>query len=231
MTSGIKIAGTGLEIQLAQLDRVKTAIRKLPVLPDRECLIDTHAKQICLIALIFDWPPHWQHNTKKQAMAELEKLAKLGHALYEHIFTMRVTALEAFMDATPAGRQYTLLPQLESHIEDVCDVARHAIDHLQRSDGPRIPRKIRARVVAEEAAKTYLALTGRAPTRRSSAIEVNPRIRGQHDGGPFIAFLADVFEALGVRAKAAGQAKLLGKGNKSRPTAHLFMSLGAFLAR
>jgi hypothetical protein len=235
----------------AQLDRVRATIRKLPVLPDREHLIETHADRIRWAPELVPAtarkgrPPFRQHSTKKQAVAELVELDKRATALRNHILNMRATAIEAFEEAsvgynmtvrvirmlervlglptdwnvlvrvlllTRHNVRPSLLNDIERHASDASMVARKAIEHVQKSDVARIrrPRDMEARAVTGAAAEAYYALTGRAPTRQSSRVQVNDSASGQHDGGPFIGFLADVFEALGIDAKAAGQAKMLG---------------------
>ena len=221
----------------ARVARMETAIRKLPVLPRYEWLIRSFATLVDGKFNLADYKnekqmPIWQQrSTTKQAIAELADLAKLSLALHNHIRKMGIEAHAALRAVSTILRRHQLekslpsdrdliaplleddLDRLAIHVKNTHAVAREAIDHVR---GSRIQGKPVARAVTDAAAKVYQELTGKAPGRIASGVEVNGHILGQRDGGQFIAFLADVFEALGIDAKAAGQAKLL---SKRRPPA------------
>jgi hypothetical protein len=192
----------------------------LPVLRRRYDEIDRAAALFCLkfeLMKAVDRRPRrstWPSATKNQAITELRHLAKLSDDIYHHISRMRNPAILALQDTTPAGPAQ--LRDLKWHVWDMCAAARYAIDHLKKSDEPRIRGKPQARAVTDAAAKIYQELTGEAPGRISSGVEINGHVRGQREGGPFVEFLADTFEALGIDAKAAGQAKLLSKRRGAR---------------
>lgn len=154
--------------------------------------------------------------TRKQTLAELRKLCDLCRELHQHIeLRMHSPALRMVeaqisegRDAREAKGERPLYHPLALNIEleGTFEAARAA--WLQVKDGADLPQpanrgtKPGAKDVTFVAARVFEGVTGRAPARNYNAY-------ADREGGDFLDFLGKIFDALGVKAKAAGQAKLL----------------------
>lgn len=154
--------------------------------------------------------------TQKQTMAELRKLCDLCRELYEHIEAkMHSPALRMVEEQIRTGRamreakgerplHHPLL--LTVQVEGTFAAARAA--WLDAKNGGDLPQptnrgtKPAARDVTSRCANVFESVTGRPPARNYDAYT------GQ-EGGAFLDFLGRIFDAVGLKAKPAGQAKLL----------------------
>lgn len=154
--------------------------------------------------------------TRSQTMAELKELCDLCRELYDHIENrMRSPALRLVEQTLKAGAEerarenrrpiyHPLL--LTDQLKATFLAARTGWIGARRGDDLPQPqgqsRKPAAREVTSQCAIAFEAVTGKPAARKYD-------LHANSECGLFVKFLGEIFEALGIDAKPAGQAKLL----------------------
>lgn len=181
------------------------ALRRLPLqTPSADAEGIAHERYIPdiardLLQLCFreEWPLGPEFNRLKSASAkvtasEIKAVKEGAQHLLKALETLHAPAYDAI--AFPPIEMAILTGKLSA----LATAASNAPIPHQADIGGR-PKKFTARAVARSAAFHYHALTGKAPA------PINGNCGPAH--GPFLDFLAEVFEILGIKASAESQAK------------------------
>lgn len=197
---------------------IEAAVRALPMRADGlEPDVSEAVRMIGIAAWIgqANARPRARTATHKQTLAELKKLCDLCRDLYKHIETrMRSPALRlveqtirkgAEERATKSQRPIYHPLLLSEQLEATFLAARTA--WVEVKGGAELPQpqargtKPAARDVTGIVARVFESVTG-TPAARAYDMAASK------EGGPFVEFLGRVFDALGIKASPAGQAKL-----------------------
>jgi hypothetical protein len=178
--------------------RLEQILGTLPVLEDRRGDIEKYAEFLWVHAglMAANDMPRANPTSTKQAERELQKLLKLITPLVLHIAAMHRTALDAMEEKGTPNRL-----ALANSLIKLGDAAWRGQKRLRAQPVVKRtgrPQKKRAVSVAARAADTYERLTGKKATIIG---------RVGNAGGPFLDFLAAVFEACGIDASPEAQAR------------------------
>jgi len=205
----------GFRWSLSDSDALRGAFEKLPLLPDKEGELERFVEFFDQVPRVYsehDLPPK-RETSVESAEDELDTLVKLIRKLRVHIEGMHRTSLRAIEteldtvqketgERTPEEAYPNRLAEALSKLEDVYRGARERIGVAPPDGYPPKgpPGKNQAKQTAIAAAEAYRSLTGKEPTFTTNPDTNKP-------GGPFLRFLREVFDALGIEARAEGYAR------------------------
>jgi hypothetical protein len=183
------------------LQQMEAAIRKLPILPDKEPFVPEAAALVatsayfCMDAL----PPRGD----AAAIRELDKLAKHLAATIDCLNNFPEEAFQALRDE-PDGLEADL--EFGDEIMALTLFRRRALLAKARLEAKPVKKgggrrpDYKAADVAERALGCFEALTS-----KPAGVSTNPWTSER--GGPYLRFLTDVFNVLGMKASPEAQAK------------------------
>ena len=157
------------------------------------------------LARVNDLPAGSDTTKKDGARRQLTQLADRIRQLHSEITSLSRDTRQALRDAAREHPESQWeLPEIEALQIDLENTFNNTVRTLrltphQPAKGGR-PKIIGASIVADMARAKFEHLTGRAPT-----ITVDPVSSAA--GGPFVTFLGDLFEIIGVNASAEAQAR------------------------
>ena len=182
--------------------RIEPVLRSLPVLQDRQATIESEALMLALdfrLMSINELPRARRGGTRKAAK-EVKKLATLAAALGMHILSMHRESLAGYEAQPGVPHPLTLLDDLRKMVE-ASDAAYAHVTSSELRLAPRgAPKKHGVASLTEMAAEVYARLTGKSPT-----IIIDPK--NNKARGPFLLFVRDLFDTLGLADSAEAQAK------------------------
>jgi len=187
--------------------RLETAMRALPPKPGAEALIPE-----IVIGLTVVRHMGWQNDNRrnwgrtvsnKTAAKELRDMAKTIATLVQQYRGLHKNALDA-LNSRPLSRPDRHIALAEDILREVYSSAHAAAGELEQAPQTEAEkgraRKHGSAWTADAAYYAYESLTGRPPT-----IIVDPLTAKA--SGPFMTFLAAVFEALQIRASVESAAR------------------------
>ncbi len=191
--------------------KVKEAMRRLPVLPEQQHMVDPLADRLVVFSVpvrVLDLP-RTQPVGRDQALRELQTFIKLSDKLVDHLLCgMHQTTLDAMGRAGAKALPLGMVKYLDDHRE-IAITAPAELDKVPRIRKGAKPKR-RAAAVTRRAAECFEILTGRRPTVTVS------QARGHPIRGSWVSFLAEVFAALDIKGRPAAQAKAYGKKKKAK---------------
>jgi hypothetical protein len=189
--------------------RIEPALRSLPVLQDRQATIKSEALmlELAFYLMSINELPRARRGGTRRAAKDVKKLAKLAAALGMHILSMRRESLAAYEAQPGAPHPLALLDDLR----EIVEASDAAYAHVTSSGpAPRgAPKKHGVASLTESAAEVYARLTGKSPT-----IIIDPK--HNKAGGPFLSFVRDLFDALGLADSTEAQARAAVKAFKEK---------------
>lgn len=139
---------------------------------------------------------------KNRALVEMRQLNERALALLCHMDDL--DPLSAFVlekELTKDGRD------IRQAMENLCALANASVvTHAAIREQPHIasrrgrPEKTAGKAIARDAGRYFELLTGKPPGRS---------VRGSRAGGPFLAFLQEIFDVLGIDASVDDCAKVV----------------------
>jgi hypothetical protein len=182
--------------------RIEPVLRSLPVLQHRQATIESEALMLALDFCLMSMNelPRARRGGTRKAAKEVKKLATLAAALGMHILSMHRESLAAYEAQPGAPHPLTLLDDLRKMVE-ASDAACAHVTSSELHPAPRgAPKKHGVASLTEMAAEVYARLTGKSPT-----IIIDPKDNKAR--GPFLSFVRDLFDTLGLADSAEAQAK------------------------
>ena len=151
-----------------------------------------------------NFPPSAQRNPafdvvgRQSTIKELDVLAKKCEGLTECLESLHGPAIDALAEAGFSDRHLLLKLASQAYIS----TQRADVSNVPESQGKGRPEARLSSGIARILAFNYQELTGNKPT-----INVDPYSHGHKAYGPFLDFVKDVFNALGVRASPEASAR------------------------
>lgn len=182
--------------------RIEPVLRSLPVLQDRQATIESEALGLALDfgLMSINELPRARRGGTRRAAEEVKKLARLAAALGVHILSMHREALAAYEAQRGAPHPLGLLDDLRKMVE-ASDAAYAHVTSSELRPAPRgAPKKHGVASLTKRAAEVYGRLTGKSPT-----ITIDPK--NNRARGPFLLFVRDLFDTLGLADSAEARAK------------------------
>lgn len=146
-----------------------------------------------------DEKPHNRPSTARKCDDDLRKLMELCAKTVAHIEQMNRPAVDAYYseDTSQFGDLWTL----KNGLAQAAEVARHGLGG-EKKEASSGQRKIEAARVTQMAGQIFEVVSGHRPTFTTDPIT-------NKISGPWVSFLAAVFEALKVEASVESQVKAL----------------------
>ena len=187
--------------------RMEAAIRKLPILPDKEPLVPKAAALVTASADLRLYDLQHRPRGDKKAIRQLDKLARNLKTPRIVLKASRKRRFERFCDEPPGpevGLDIADIP-VGAILAGLREQALLAKAHLEAKPVKKragAPPDHRAAEVANRALGCYEALTGKL-----AGVTVDPHRDKNLRTGEFLDFLTDVFFVLGISASPEYQAE------------------------
>ena len=187
------------------------ALSRLPGGEEKRDRLDALALQLELTAAVMGVAdlPRANEAGPEATRKELEKVERLARGLRSHLLAMHRESL-AVLEQSDARHWLHLVDDLGA-LASTAAKADAKVGH-NRQPGPKgRPRKQQALDVARIAARAYRIMTG-----KPASVVTTPDGKA---GGAFLTFVAEVFDALQIKARPESFARQASKEKKASPRA------------
>ncbi len=194
--------------------QIQAVIRRLPVLADKQPLIRQAAAWLAAPACSVEDTQRYPPRGDKAAIRELNELAMQLKAAMDRHKNLSAEAFQALCEVPP-GPEIGLdigdwpLIDILAGLREQALLAKANLDAKSEKKGGGRPPDYQAADVAVRALGCYEMLTGKDARVSTREVEAAGY---KHDtkyvrGGPFVRFLTDVYEVLGIEASVEHQAR------------------------
>jgi hypothetical protein len=193
--------------ELAQ--RMEAAIRKLPILPGQQRYVRRAAELLVISPSFAKNSPKSPPRGDKAAIRELDELASLMADSIDCCRNLSSEALRALSEELPGPEiKFDLgsypIQSIFAGLREQALLAKAQLEAKPVKKGSGRPPNAIARGVTDIALSCYEAMTG-----KRAGVSTDPWT--QQRGGPFLRFLRDVFDVLGIKDSVVSQAKTVVK--------------------
>lgn len=192
-------------------DKIFALLKSIPILKpgitEEHCRAHANGLNGIAVLALLHQRPEAQSVGARRTQAELERLSGLAEKIVETMNGAHLEANTLIAAALPKGKS---LSQYKRVMNDVIRVLHQAdVDAAElTAKGEKPPDKFAAQVT-RGAAEAFIALTGRQATVIVTSVPAGRNGTQAKSGGPFLDFLAALFEALGIDASADYHARQL----------------------
>jgi hypothetical protein len=199
--------------------RLCEIFRTLPLVVSDQGILREQAEALALAAQLSklnDRPMSRRAGTH-QVMDELEALLKAGDDFAVALARMHINTYGTIVrELGDQIRFYNFIQEFD-RIGAAIDASLSKLEHPEGARSrPGRPPAIMASEVTSYAAQIYKFLTGQEPTSRWREIAGAGTGKERGPYGPFLEFLARIFEALEIMASANSQARLFARGRADK---------------